>query len=72
MWILEQGKLDQTIINVYLQKILQKMMEENSKIQEASCSALCKIAYASPGLIEQHVYDIIDVTRETLYILNYV
>jgi len=62
-WIVEQGKIDQNVVITYLQKILQKMMDENSKVQEASCSALSKITYENPALVEQYIFDIMEVIK---------
>ena len=38
-------------------------MDENSKVQEASCSALSKITYENPELVEQYIFDIMDVIK---------
>jgi len=65
-WIVEQGRSDQSIVISYLQKILQKMMDENSKVQEASCTALSKIAYENPALVDQFIFDIIEVREANL------
>lgn len=62
-WIVEQGKQDQQLITTYLQKVLHKMMDESGRVQEAACSALSRIAFLNPPLIEKYVYDIIEIIK---------
>ena len=53
--------MDSSILKAYLVKILEKMVDDNGKVQETSCSALCKIAFKDASILEQFIYDIVDV-----------
>ena len=52
-WILLQGKANAEITKGYLTEILKRMMEDNTQVQEAACTALSKILNSNEGVLSR-------------------
>jgi len=61
-WIVEQSQGNPDVMKGYLTAVLKLMMEDNKKVQEASCSALSKVCNDGVDIIENYITDVVQVT----------
>ncbi len=62
-WIVRQSQDHPEVMKEYLTAVLKLMMEDNKKVQEASCSALSKVCNDGVDVIENFITDVVQVIK---------